>query len=107
MLVSVVRYILCSYTTNKKYMYLFLLINTIIFLLTFHELADVLIYLALVFIIVGNFQKDKKLMRQLMMIGTLILIVYNSIILSPMAILLELNLFISHIIGYYRHYIRT
>lgn len=105
-LVSVIRYITCYYTTDKKFLYLFLSINTAIFIITYAEIYDTVIYLALLFITVGVFQKNNKWLRKLMMVGTSMLVVYNLIIFSPMAVIVEGSFLASNFIGYYRHYLR-
>jgi hypothetical protein len=103
---SVLRFITCYFTTNKKYLFIFILLNTISLFFTYKEIYDLIIYVGLVIFITGNFQKDNKLMRKLMMVGTSILIIYNGIIFSPMGIIAESSFLISNFIGYYRHYIR-
>lgn len=103
---SVLRFITCYFTTNKKYLFIFILLNTISLFFTYKEIYDLIIYVGLVIFIIGNFQKDNKLMRKLMMMGTSILIIYNSIIFSPMGIIVESSFLTSNFIGYYRHYIK-
>ncbi len=103
---SVFRFVTCIFTTNKKYLYIFLALNTLTLIFTYTEIYDVIIYLGLFIFIIGNFQKDEKLMRKLMMIGTSTIIIYNIIIFSPMGIIAESSFLISNIIGYYRHYIK-
>jgi len=105
--ISVLRFITCYFTTNKKYLFLFIALNTISLFFTYKELFDLIIYFGLVVFIIGNFQTDNKLMRKLMMIGTAMLVIYNSIIFSPMGIVAEGMFLISNFIGYYRHYIKN
>lgn len=105
--ISVLRFITCIFTTNKKWLYLFLTLNTLILIFTYSEIFDLIIYFGLFIFIIGNFQKNEKLMRKLMMVGTSTFILYNSIIFSPMAILAETIFLSSNIIGYYRHYIKN
>lgn len=104
--ISVLRFITCYFTTNKKYLYIFILLNTISLFFTYTEIYDLVIYTGLIIFIIGNFQKDNRLMRKLMMVGTSIIILYNIIIFSPMGIIAEGTFLISNFIGYYRHYIR-
>ncbi|NQV13686.1 MAG: YgjV family protein [Parcubacteria group bacterium] len=105
-LVSVARYMVCYRTINKKFLYLFLGINTVIFIITYAEVYDIVIYLALLFSTIGVFQKDNQLLRKLIMLGTSLLVVYNLFIFSPMAVLVEGSFLVSNFIGYYRHYLR-
>ncbi|MCD4694523.1 YgjV family protein [bacterium] len=104
--ISVLRFITCYFTTNKKYLILFILLNTISLFFTYKELSDLIIYVGLFIFIIGNFQANNKLMRKLMMIGTSIIVLYNAIIFSPMGFIGEGIFLVSNFIGYYRHYIR-
>ncbi|MBI4448153.1 YgjV family protein, partial [Candidatus Woesearchaeota archaeon] len=104
--ISVLRFITCYFTTNKKFLFLFLFLNTISLFFTYKEVYDLIIYVGLVVFITGNFQKDNRLMRKLMMVGTSILVIYNGIIFSPMGIIAESSFLLSNFIGYYRNYIK-
>ncbi len=105
--ISVLRFITCYFTTDKKYLFIFIALNTISLFFTYKEIYDLIIYFGLVIFIIGNFQADNKLMRKLMMIGTSMLIIYNGIIFSPMGIVAEGTFLISNFIGYYRHYMKN
>ena len=104
---SVLRFITCYFTTNKKFLFIFIGLNTISLFFTYTEIYDLIIYIGLIVFIIGNFQKNNKLMRKLMMVGTSIVIIYNLIIFSPMGVIAESSFLISNFIGYYRHYIRN
>jgi len=103
---SALRFVTCYFTTNKKYLIGFLVINTMVLFVTYIEIYDFIIYAGLFIFIIGNFQNNKKLMRKQMMVGTSLMIVYNSLIFSPMGIIAESNFLLSNIIGYYRHYVK-
>jgi len=103
-IISLARYITCYFTTNKKYLYLFILLSTLALIWTYQEVFDLIIYVGIIIIIIGNFQKEEKKLRQIMMAGTSTLIIYNLIIFSPMGAIVEGSLLISNIIGYYRHH---
>lgn len=104
--ISVLRFITCMYTTKKKYLIIFLILNTIVLIATYTEIYDLLVYIGLFIFIIGNFQKNDKLMRKQMMVGTSLIILYNIIIFSPMGIIAESSFLIGNFVGYYRHYIR-
>jgi hypothetical protein len=104
---SILRFITCYFTTNKKFLVLFLILNTLSLFFTYNEVYDLIIYLALVIIIIGNFQENNKTMRKVMMLGTALAVLYNTIILSPMGAVVESSFLISNIIGYYRHFIKN
>lgn len=103
---SVLRFITCMFTTNKKYLILFLILNTLALIFTYSEIYDLAIYIAISVFIVGNFQKSDKRMRKTMMAGTSLAVLYNAIIMSPMGVIAEGSFLIGNFTGYYRHYIR-
>ena len=82
------------------------MLNTLVVFFTFSEWYDLIIYIGLTVFIVGNFQKNDKLMRKQMMLGTFLIIFYNIFIFSPMGVIAESVFLIGNITGYYRHYIR-
>ena len=104
--ISVLRFVTCYFTTNKKYLFLFIALNTVTLFFTYKDMYDIIIYVGLLVFITGNFQKDNRLMRKLMMIGTSMLALYNFIIFSPMGVITEGSFLLSNFIGYYRHYLR-
>lgn len=103
---SVLRFITCYFTTNKKYLFIFIGLNTLSLFFTYKAPTDLIIYFWLIVFIIGNFQENNKLMRKLMMVGTATIVLYNFIIFSPMGVVAEGAFLISNFIGYYRHYIR-
>ena len=105
-LLSAFRFIICYFTTDKKFMYLFLILNFLIITLNFSEFYDIVLLFWISIFIVWNFQKQWKLMRKLMMIWTFLIIIYNSIIFTPMWIIIESIFLISNIIWYYRIYLK-
>ena len=105
--ISVLRFITCYFTTNKKYLFIFIALNTISLFFTYKDIYDLIIYFGLVIFIIGNFQADNKLMRKLMMVGTSIITLYNIVIFSPMGVIAEGIFLLSNFIGYYRHYVRN
>ena len=104
--ISVLRFITCYFTTNKKYLFIFIGLNTLSLFFTYQSPTDLIIYIGLVIFIIGNFQKNNKLMRKLMMVGTFIVILYNFVIYSPMGVIAEGSFLVSNFVGYYRHYLR-
>jgi len=103
---SVLRFTTCYFTTNKKFLVLFLVLNTVSLFFTYKDAYDFIIYAGSFIFIIGNFQKDNKLMRKQMMIGTSLFIIYNALVGSPMGTLTEASFLTSNLIGYYRHYVR-
>ena len=104
--ISVLRFATCYFTTSKKYLVIFLALNTIVLFTTYKEIYDIIIYTGLFIFIIGNFQEDNRRMRKIMMIGTSISVLYNALIFSPMGVAAESLFLISNFIGYYRYYLR-
>lgn len=104
---SILRFIVSYFTTDKKFMYLFLFLNTITSILLFSEIFDVVIFIGLSLIIIGVFQKNDKNMRLIMMAGTSFVIFYNILIFTPVGILVESIFLVSNIVGFYRYYLRN
>jgi len=105
-LVSAIRFSVSYFTTDKRFLYLFALINTVILILTYQAPSDIIVYMGILFIIIGNFQKHDKDLRRIMMVGTSCILTYNIIIFTPMGIVVEAIFLSSNIVGYYRHYMR-
>jgi hypothetical protein len=105
-LISVLRFTVCYFTTDKRWLVPFIILPTISLYFTYSNLYDIIIYAGLIIFIFGNFQKNDKLMRQLMMIGTGIVTIYNIVVFSPMGIVGEGVFFLSGVIAYYRYYIK-
>jgi hypothetical protein len=66
--ISIIRFATCYFTTDKKYLYLFLVLNTVALFCTYTEIYDLIVYIGVFIFIVGNFQKDDKKMRLIMMV---------------------------------------
>ena len=106
--ISAVRFITSYFTTDKKVLFLFITINTIALLSTFNEAIDIIFYLWITLWIIWSFQDQKhnKLMRILMMCWTSLVILYNTLIFSPMAIITEPVFLTSNLIWYFRFYFK-
>jgi len=103
---SAIRFFTRIFTNDKRFLYLFIALNTISLFFTYSSPYDLILYFGVTVFIIGNFQKDERLMRKIMMLGTTIIITYNAIIFSPMGVIAESLFLVSNIIGYYRHYVK-
>jgi hypothetical protein len=106
MLLSAVRFITCYHSSDKRYIYIFIALNTVSLLFTYVSPYDFICYVGINVLIIGNFQEDNRRMRIIMMLGTAVMMFYNAIIYSPMGVISTASFIISNMIGYYRHYIR-
>lgn len=103
---TVLRFVVCYYTTDKRFLLMFMALNVVSIFFIYQSEIDLMIFIGSMIFMIGNFQENNKLMRILMMIGTSLYLCYNIIIASPMAVVLEGLYLVSNFIGYYRHYIR-
>jgi len=103
--ISVLRFFTCIWTTDKRYLYVFLVLNTLALIFSYTEVYDLIIYIGLFVFIIWNFQNNDKKMRILMMLGAAIVMTYNLFIFSPMWAIAGWSFLISHILWYYKYYI--
>ena len=104
--ISVLRFIACYFTTDKKYLYIFLILNTAALIFSYTEISDLIIYIGLFIFIIWNFQTNDKKMRLMMMLWTAIVMSYNIVVFSPMWTIAEWAFLVSHMLGYYRYYLK-
>lgn len=104
MIFSMARMITFYFTNKKKYLFIFMVLNTGSLFFIYQNIYDLIIYLSSMIMIIGTFQQDDKLMRKVMMVGTVLIIIYNGIIFSPMGVITEGSYLVSNLVGYYRHY---
>ncbi len=105
-LLAAARFTTCLFTSSKRMMGGFILITFVISTLSFEGLLSVLGCTATVFTTVASFSKEDKLLRQLMLVGTMIWITHNYLAGSPAAVLMEALFISSNLVGYFRYYIR-
>ena len=103
---SFASFITARKTTNKKYLYFFMILYLIPILLTYDAFVDTVIFIGMYVALIARFQENDKQLRILMMVATSIIITYNALIFTPMGVLLETIFLISNIVGYYRYYVR-
>ncbi|MDR2189847.1 MAG: YgjV family protein [Candidatus Peribacteria bacterium] len=103
---SIVRFIVSYFSTDKRRLLFFIGLNTVSLFFTYKVPIDLLFYVGVTIFMIGNFQANNKLMRQLMMCGTASIILYNILIPSPMGALNEAIFLTSNFIGYRRFYMR-
>ncbi len=103
---TALRYIVCYYTTSKKYLVLFMLLNAAATFVLYKTAIDLILFFGSMVFMIGNFQENNRAMRILMMIGTSMYLSYNTIIGSPMAVVLESIFLLSNFVGYYRFYLK-
>lgn len=103
---GIVRFFVSYHSTQSYWIYIFISIFGVSSFLFYKDIYDIVVFVAMSLITVGVFQKNDKHLRQFMMCGTSLVILYNFLIFSPVGVLLESIFLGSNLVGYYRHYIR-
>lgn len=101
-----IAFLSSAYTTNKKVLYLFLVVFLLPLVFNYSSSLDILIFIGVYISLIAKFQEDDKIIRILTMIGTIFIISYNIIIFTPFGVVLELAYLLSNISGYYKYYIK-
>lgn len=103
---AAVRFATNIFTTDSRIMWGFLAVAFTITLWQYETPLDILAFIATIFFTIAGFRKTDKILRQTMMCGTSLWILYNVLIFSPAAVVLETIFLTSNFVGYYRYYIR-
>jgi hypothetical protein len=104
--ISLLRFSIAYFSTKKIWMFLLLSLTLLSFIFTYTKPISFIVLLGAILMTVGAFQEKDQNLRRIMMIGATLIIIYDSLIFSPMAILLGITFLISNLIGYYRFYVR-
>jgi len=105
-MISLLRFSIAYFSTRKIWMFLILGLSVLMFIFTYTEPSSFFSFLGLALATIGAFQEKDKNLRLVMMCGTSLIIIYDILIFSPMAVALESAFLISNFIGYYRFYVK-
>lgn len=103
-IIGAVRFGVSIFSTNKLWLFLFLVINTLATYLVFEGyVLSGTSYLAATFIIISTFLKSDHWMRIAIIIGSFGWLVYGVLVASPMFAISSAAFLVSSIVGWYRH----
>ncbi|MDA0376167.1 MAG: YgjV family protein [bacterium] len=103
-IIGAIRFGVNIFSTNKLWLILFLLINTIATYVFFEGyILSGTSYLASTFVIISTFLNSDHWMRVLIILGLLGWLIYGILIPSPMLVLSSALFIVSGIVGWYRH----
>jgi hypothetical protein len=105
-LLGSVRFATSIFTTSKKIMVLFMAGILAVTIFSYAGLLSILGCSGTLFSTAASFCKEDKILRQLMLVGTVIWIIHNVLAGSPGAVLLETLFISSNLVGYFRFYIK-
>jgi hypothetical protein len=106
MVVAATRYLFGAFLTSKRAMAVFAFACLPVTVFTYEGLLSILSCGASLIQTTAAFCRNDKILRQTMIIGTVVWITHNVLAESPGAVLLESLFLCSNLAGYYRYYIR-
>jgi len=104
MLLISLRYLVAVFTTDRKAMLLFLVVNIITFALTFTSLLSLLALIGAMLGTYGSFQPAQRQVRLYFMGGNICWLTHNIFACTPVGILMETAFLTSSLIGFWRHF---
>ncbi len=106
MSLGTIRYLTSIFTTSKKMIVLFSIGSIIVTSITYIGLISLLACIGSLLKTAAAFFENDKLLRELMIIGTVCWIVHNLFAGSPTAVVMEVLFVLSNLVGYYRYYLK-
>jgi hypothetical protein len=106
MMISMVSFLVSSFTYNKKIMMLFFVLYLFPIILNYTSWLDVILFIARYLMLIAIFLKNDKHLRILFMWATCFTIIFNILVFTPVWVLLEVIFLGSNILGYFKHYIK-
>jgi hypothetical protein len=104
MLLAAVRYIVTIFSHSKRLMFLFLVANFVLTVVTFGGLTSLFSFAGGSIQTIASFSKSDQRLRQIMLVGISFWLVNHVLAGSPMAVMMELLFIGSNLVGYYRFY---
>lgn len=106
LLVLCVRALAAAFSTNRKLMYLFLIIVLMGFLFSYKDPLDLLALLAALLATCASFQKTVRKVRLMYVMCAATWIIHNILVGTPVAVLMEATFLTSNVAGYWRFHRR-
>ena len=106
MAVGALRLAVSIFSSDKRLMYVFLVLILSLGLWTYDGLEDVFSIFAITMATIAAFQIDGKRLRQFWGVASLSIITHNIMIFSPAGIALEVFFLGSNLVSYWRFYLR-
>lgn len=103
---SVVRFITSIFTKHRVFMYIFLALTVAVGWFTYAAWYNLIAIAAGLLGVTATFQKEDKRLRTIMMSSNATMALHDAIVWTPVGIAVDLTVFVSGIIGYYRYYVQ-
>lgn len=101
--VTALRFLVSSFTTDSRLMYLFLVLAIFGFAITYESPISILAFISTVTGTIGSFHGSERAVRYSMMVAEILWTIHNIIVWSPVAIVMEVLFFSSNLLGLLRH----
>lgn len=101
--ITAVRFLVSSFTTDRRLMYLFMALAVFGFAWTYESPVSWLAFVSTLAGTWGSFHGSAKAVRLTMMLAEVLWAIHNLIIWSPVAVIMETLFFGSNLIGLLRH----
>jgi len=101
--ITATRFLIASFTTDARLMYLFLVLAVGGFVMTYESPVSLLALAATTIGTIGSFHGSEKAVRLSMMATEILWAIHNIIVWSPVAVTMEVLFFISNLLGMLRH----
>ncbi len=101
--ITATRFLISSFTTDSRLMYLFLALSIGGFALTYESPVSFLALTATLIGTSGSFHGSERAVRYSMMATEILWVIHNLIVWSPVAVTMEVLFFTSNLIGLLRH----
>jgi len=98
------RYLTSLYTTDRRAMYLFLVLSAAAFATTYQSPVSLLALLAVCCGTWGTFHPDDRVLRRFIILGNTCWLLHNLLVWTPVGVLMEASFLGSNLIGYWRFY---
>ncbi|MGV2986583.1 YgjV family protein [Vibrio sp. E150_011] len=106
LIVGACRYLAGIFTSDPRMKWLFYSATLLGTAVTFSGLTSILSCIGSLFHTKASFSHNDKIMRWLMVIGTVVWGIHDVIVGSPVAVLLDVLFILSSVVGYYRIHIK-
>jgi hypothetical protein len=101
--VTALRFLVSSFTTDARLMYLFMGLSVAGFALTYSSPVSFLALTATLIGTYGSFHGSEKAVRYTMMVTEVLWATHNLLVWSPVAVIMEILFFSSNLVGLLRH----
>jgi hypothetical protein len=102
--VSASRFLTAAHTKDRRWMYLFFVLTIAGFSATYQHPVSFLVLISGILGTYGTFHQADKSVRMALLFCSVLWVIHNVIVGSPVAVVMELSYLASNVIGLWRHH---